>query len=102
MIDFLVVVFFGWPAILATIILIVIGLLKRDYRFLVAAAILALPFSWFLSGFPVVQSPLFLLPLLPFSSAFLMYRGREMFAWVIAVPYFLFIWLLFNVISTGA
>jgi hypothetical protein len=101
MIDFLVVVFFGWPAILATIILVIIGLFRSDYRFLVAAAILAFPFSWFLSGFPLVQSPAFLLPLLPFTSAYLMYRRQEMFAWVVAVPYFLFIWLLFNVIRLG-
>jgi hypothetical protein len=101
MIDFLVVVFFGWPAILATVILMLIGLFRSDYRFLVAAAVLAVPFSWFLSGFPVMRSFIFLLPLLPFSSAFLMNRGREMFAWVISVPYFLFIWLLFNVIKSG-
>ncbi|MFN8410815.1 MAG: hypothetical protein U0Z26_00350 [Anaerolineales bacterium] len=101
MIDFLVVVFFGWPAILITVILTVIGLLRSDYRFLVAAAILAFPFSWFLSGFPMVRSLIFLLPLLPFGSAYLMYRGREMLAWLVAVPYFLFIWLLFNVIKAG-
>lgn len=101
MIDFLVIVFFGWPAILVTVILAVIGLLRSDYRFLVAAAILALPFSWFLSGFLMIRSLIFLLPLLPFSSAFLMYRRREMLAWLVAIPYFLVIWLLFNVISAG-
>lgn len=101
MIDFLVIVFFGWPAILATIILVIIGLFRSDYRFLVAAAVLAVPFSWFLSGFPIMRSFVFLLPLLPFSSAYLMYRRQEMFAWVVAVPYFLFIWLLFNVINAG-
>ena len=101
MIDFLVIVFFGWPAILTTIVLAIIGLLRNDYRFLVAAAVLALPFSWFISGFPYIRSPAFLLPVIPFVSAFLMYRRREMLAWLVAIPYFLVIWLLFNVISAG-
>jgi hypothetical protein len=93
-------IFFGWPIIIVTMILVVIGLLRSDYRFLVSAAILVVPFSWFLSGFPLIQSPVFLLPLLPFTSAYLMYRRQEMFAWVFAVPYFLVIWLLFNVIGS--
>jgi hypothetical protein len=99
MLAILIAIFFGWPAIVATAILMIIGLLRSDYRFLVAAAILVVPFSWFLGGFPIIQSPIFLLPLLPFVSAFLMYRRQEMFAWVFAVPYFLVIWLLFNVIG---
>jgi hypothetical protein len=94
MLGFIVGLFLGWPVILVTIILIIIGLLKRDHRFLIAAAILVVPFSWFLSGFPRIQSPIFLLPLLPFLSGYLMRRGQEMFAWVFAIPYFLVIWLL--------
>jgi hypothetical protein len=89
-------IFFGWPIILVTIVLLGIGLFRNDYRYMVSAAILVLPFSWFLSGFPIIQSPVFLLPLLPFFAAYLMYRKQEMFAWVFAVAYFLMIWLLFT------
>ena len=92
--NFLISIFFGWPAILVTVIFAGIGLFRRDYRFLVAAAILAVPFSWLLGGFPIIRSPVFLLPLLPFASAYAMYRDREMLAWLIAVPYLLFIWLV--------
>jgi hypothetical protein len=99
MLDFLVAVFFGWPAILVTIILAIAGLLKNNYRFLIAAAIFALPFSWFLSGFPVIRSPVFLLPLLVFVSGYFVYRGWEMLAWLLAIPYFMTIWLLFNAVS---
>lgn len=98
MIDFLAVVFFGWPAILVTIVLAIAGLFRNDYRFLVTAAILAFPFSWFLSGFPLIRSPVFLLPLLLFASGYFVYRGREMLAWLCVVPYFMTIWLLFNVV----
>ena len=98
MIDFLVASFFGWPAILVTIILALVGLIRSNHRFLVAAAVLALPFSWFLSGFPLIRSPAFLLPLLLFGSGYFMFREREMLAWLLAVPYFLSIWLLYIVV----
>lgn len=101
MLNIFLSIFLGWPAILVTLILASIGLWRSDYRFLVAGAILAFPFSWFLSGFPVVHSPVFLMPLILFASGFAMYRKREMIAWVIAVPYFLSILLLFYAISAG-
>lgn len=98
MLDFLLILLVGWPAIVVTVILAGIGLFRNDYRFLVWAAILAFPFSWYLSGFPAVRSPVFLLPLFLFSSAYAMYRGREMLAWLVAVPFFLAILLLYYVI----
>lgn len=98
MIDFLVASFFGWPAILIAAILAVIGLFRRNYRFLVAAAILALPPSWFLSGYPLIRSAVFLLPLLLFASGYSSYRGRTRLAWLLASPYFLSALLLFIVV----
>jgi hypothetical protein len=94
MLDLLLSILVGWPAILVTVILALIGLIKNRYRFLLAAAILALPFSWFLSGFPVVQSPVFLLPVLLLGSSYFMFRGREMVAWLLGIPFFLAILLL--------
>lgn len=101
MLDFFLIALVGWPGIIATLILATIGLLKRDYRFLVGAAILAFPFSWYLSGFPVIQSPAFLLPVLLFASGFAMNRNREMLAWILAIPFYLSIILLFFVILAG-
>lgn len=98
MINFLLNLLVGWPAIVVTLILAIIGLLKNNYRYLLGAAILAFPFSWFLSGFPFIRSLWFLLPVFLFSSSYLMFRGREMLAWIVAVPYFLSILLLFYVI----
>jgi hypothetical protein len=76
MLDFLLSLLAGWPAILTTVILAVYGLVKNNYRFLLGAAILAVPFSWFLSGFPVVRSPIFLTPVLIFGAAWAM-RMKE-------------------------
>jgi len=101
MFNFLIVLFFGWPAILATMILAAIGLWKRNYHLIITASILAFPFSWFISGFPIIRSPAFLLPVILLASAFAMYRKHEMLAWIIAVPFFLAVMLLFYVISAG-
>ena len=98
MLNFLLILLVGWPAIVVTLILAVIGLIRNNYLFLLGAAILAFPFSWYLSGFPSISSPAFLLPLFLFGSSFLMFRGRQMLAWLIAVPYFLTILLLFYVV----
>ena len=98
MLNFLLNFLVGWPAITVTLILAGIGLFRSDYRFLIAAAILAFPFSWYLSGFPAIRSPVFLLPLFPFGASYLMFRQHEMLAWLLAVPFFLAILLLYYVI----
>lgn len=100
--GFLLSLFVGWPAILATVVLAVMGLTKENYRLLVIAALVAVPFSWYLSGFPIIRSPIFLLPLLVFGSGYFMSRGREMLAWLLAIPYFLSIILLLYVLFTGS
>ena len=102
MLDFLLSLLVGWPAILVTVILAIIGLVRNNYRFLLAASILALPFSWFLSGFPAIRSPAFLMPTLLFGSSYFMFRGREMVAWILAIPFFLAVLLLFFAVSAGA
>ena len=98
MINIILSLFVGWPGIVATGILALVGLFRANYRFLVAAAILAFPFSWFLSGFPIIHSLLFLLPLFIFGSAFAVYRDHEMIAWVVALPFFLTILFLYYTI----
>jgi len=101
MLDFLLIILVGWPAIIATVVLAIIGLVKSDYRFLVGAAILAFPFSWYLSGFPLIRSFTFLLPLLPFGAGFAMRRNQEMVAWVLAIIYFMSILLLLFAVVAG-
>ncbi len=99
MLNFLLFLFVGWPAILATIVIAAIGLWKSNYRLIFGAAALSFPFSWFVSGFPVVQNFWFLLPLLLLLSSYLMFRRREMLAWLVAIPFFLSILLLYYAAS---
>ena len=106
MINFVLLLFLGWPAIVATLILATVGLLKRDFRFLVAAAILSFPFSLSISGFPNLSIPAFcnsFLPLMMFGSGYFMSRDREMIAWLLAIPFYLAIILLwFAAAASGA
>jgi hypothetical protein len=102
MLDFLLSLLVGWPAILVTVVLSVYGLIKNNYRYLLGAAILAVPFSWFLSGFPLVRSPIFLTPVLIFGAAWAMRYDREMLAWMLAIPFFLVVILLLFALGAGA
>lgn len=101
MLNFLLLLLVGWPAIIITLILAGIGLFKSDYRFLLFAAILAFPFSWYLAGFPAIRSPVFLSPLLVFCSAWAMRYDRQMLAWILGVIFFLEIMLLLSVLMAG-
>jgi len=104
MLNFISALFLGWPAISLTIILATIGLLRRDFRFLVGAAILSFPFSLSVSGFPSLSFPAFcnsFLPLLLFASGFFMSRDKEMVAWLLAIPYYLMVILLVFAVAAG-
>lgn len=101
MLNLILAIIVGWPAVLATVILAIMGLIKRDYRFLVGAAILAFPFSWYISGFPFVRSLTFLLPLLPFGSGYALRRDHEMIAWVLSIIYLLTVLLFLFAVLAG-
>ena len=102
MLDFLLSLLVGWPAILTSVILAAYGLVRNNYRFLLGAAILAVPFSWYLGGFPFIRSPVFLTPVLVFGAAWSMRYGREMLAWILAIPFFLVVLLLIFALAAGA
>lgn len=102
MLDFLLSLLAGWPAIVTTVILALLGLIKNNYRFLLGAAILSVPFSWYLSGFPLVRSPVFLTPVLIFGAAWAMRYGREMLAWILGIVFFLVVILLVFAVAAGA
>ncbi len=101
MLEFLLSLLVGWPAIITSVALAIMGLVRNNYRLLVAAAIIAVPFSWYLSGFPLVRSPVFLTPVLVFGSAWAMQRGREMMAWILGITFFMVIILFLFALFAG-
>jgi len=106
MLNFILALFLGWPAILLTLTLTTVGLIRRDFRFLVASAFLSFPFCLALGGFPSVSFPAFcnsFMPLFLFGSGFFMSRNREMLAWLTAIPFYLAMLLLwFAAQASGA
>jgi hypothetical protein len=98
MLGFLFTLFLGWPAILACVVVTIIGLFRKDHRFLTLAGIIAIPFSWYVSGFPQVRSLMFLSPMLLFIAAWLMFHKLETVAWLFAVPFLLLILLFISVV----
>lgn len=101
MVEFLFVILLGWPAIIACVAIAIAGLFKRNHRLLTLAGVIAIPFSWYLSGFPQIRSLMFLSPLLLFISGWVMSHKLEMVAWVFAIPFFLIVLLLASVVLAG-
>jgi hypothetical protein len=101
MLDFILFLFAGWPAVIVSVILAVLGLFRSKYQFLVAAAIVAVPFSWVWAGFPLIRSPVFLTPLLVFGAAWAVRNGREMLAWILGITFLMVIVLFLFALFAG-
>jgi hypothetical protein len=72
---------FGWPGPILATMLSVIGVVRRKVALLVAAAVLLLPFSFYLLSTPRFRWCL-LLPVLPLISARATARGATRIAWL--------------------
>jgi hypothetical protein len=84
--DILVQIIFGWPAIITSLVLSVAGLVLRKPWLLVIAGVLAIPFSWYLSGYPAIRTPAALLPLFQFGAAWALQREKKALAWILLAP----------------
>lgn len=84
MTDILVQIVFGWPAILSSILLSIAGVSLKKQAFLIAAGIVCIPFTYYISnGF---RTPVILLPLFLFGSAFAIARQKNLIAWLFVAP----------------
>jgi hypothetical protein len=83
MADILVQVIFGWPAVITSILLSVAGIWLKRPALLIAAGIVCIPFSYYLSG---IRTPAVVLPLLQFGSAYAIRRQKNVLAWLLLVP----------------
>jgi hypothetical protein len=86
--ELVVIVMVGWPAILASLLLALGGLVFKKWVLLVVGGLVALPFSIFYMG---AYFNLFfvgaLLTLGHFASAFSVYKKRLALAWVLILPF---------------
>ena len=78
---------FGWPAILLSIALSAVGIVRKRPRWLVVAAIVALPFSLYLAGTPAFGWLGLSIPLLLAGASVASRYDRPIVAWSLLVPY---------------
>jgi hypothetical protein len=83
MADMLVRIIFGWPAIISSILLSVAGVSLKKPTLLVAAGIVCIPFTYYLSGF---HTAAVILPLFQFGSALAVTRRKNSIAWLLITP----------------
>jgi hypothetical protein len=72
---------FGWPGPILAIILSVTGIVRAKAAWLIAAAVVILPSSFYLGMNPRVQWGM-ALPLLPLMAAGAISRGARLIAWL--------------------
>ena len=80
-------ILFGWPAILISLALSVMGIVRKRPGWLVVAAIIALPFSLYLSGSPVFGWLGLGIPLLLPGASIAIYYGQTIVAWSLLAPF---------------
>lgn len=89
MIPVLAQVFMGWPAIAASLLVSVIGIVARRPAFLLAGAVLCLGFAWYLRAWPNVVFDIlgYALPLTHLLGALAVSRQRAWLAWPLILPH---------------
>ena len=78
---------FGWPAILTSIALSVTGIVRKRPSWLGAAAVLALPFSFYLIGSPLFRWFGLALPFILAGAGVAIYYHHTRVAWVLLAPF---------------
>lgn len=89
MTETLIRIIFGWPFIIASLLLSLAGLIMKRPWPLVAAAILFAPFSFYLSGSPGVRGLAFTLPLFQAGAAYAIHKQKVWLALLLTLPAFL-------------
>lgn len=82
--EILVQIIFGWPAIITSILLSIAGVWFKKPGLLIASGVVCMPFTYYVSnGF---RTPVLLLPLFQFGSAYAVRRQKDLIAWVLIAP----------------
>jgi hypothetical protein len=87
--DIFIVMLFGFPAAILSLLLCVIGVLTQKFWLVVIGAILFAPFSYYLSGSPGLAGLPILLPGFQVGSAVAVREKNRLWAWLLLVPAFL-------------
>src|SRR5215210_5106129 len=100
MLATLAMIFMGWPAIIGTCILCIVGLVRKQPALLVLGALLVVPFAWYLSKTPLFRTIGFCVPLFLLSAAYVFSRGRRRAAELLLLPVaIIVVWLAVTVLA---
>src|SRR5574342_794869 len=92
-------IIFGWPFIIASLVLAVAGVLLRRPMFLVASAVFFTPPALYLSGYPAMRGLGITLPIFILVAAYYVKRGKAGIAWILlSAPVLVSAWLAILVI----
>jgi hypothetical protein len=96
--EILLQMIFGWPAIVISILLSIVGVWLKKPAILVAAGIIGTPFALYMSiGY---HTPALVFNLFQFGSAFAVKRQKTLLAWLLIVPMIIFAAMLAYVVLT--
>ena len=92
--DILIMMIFGFPAAILSLLLSVIGILTERFWLVFIAAVLFAPFSYYLSGSPGLAGLPILLPGFQVGSAVAVRKKNKLWAWLLLVPaFFAVLWV---------
>ena len=93
--DLLVAMLFGFPAVLLSLLISAMGVLKEKVWLVVVGAVLFFPFSYYLSGAPGSAGLPILLPGFQVVAAIAVREKNRLWAWLLLLPPVLVIlWVL--------
>ena len=92
--DVLVMLVFGFPAVILSLLVSVIGVLKQKIWPVLLGAVLFAPFSYYLSGLPGLAGLPILLPGFHVGSAVAVREKNTFWAWLLLLPaFFVVLWV---------
>jgi hypothetical protein len=89
LIDTLVQIIFGWPAIIVSLLVTLSGLIWKRFWLLLVAAVVFFPVSVYLSSFPAMRVLGLFLPVFQLGAAIAVRARKLPLAWVLASPVFI-------------
>jgi hypothetical protein len=85
-----------------SLLLMLLALIRKESGFMIAAAVLIIPFSYTLGAWTGLSLVVRLLPIFPLLSAFAISREETLLAWVLPIlPFFYLVYRLFNLIFSN-
>ncbi len=84
--EFIIPIVFGWPFIVLSILVSIIGILNERAGLVFLGALMIIPFAYNLNSLPPFGGYALFLPVLQIGSAFAVFEEKPVWAWVLFAP----------------